>query len=123
MMIYFFNFSDAFDLDNGLQIRGKNGVTAFYIYMLNLDQENRSKRDGFLTVMVLKNSQIKTYGINECLKRLVMDLTKFVQTGFQLPNGKTASVRVVQYRGDNLEKAKLIENPKRFCDLCILNNG
>ena len=82
--------------------------------MLNLDQQNRSKRDGFLTVMVLKNSQIKKYGINECLKRLVKDLTKFVETGFQLPNGKTASVRVVQYRMDNLEKAKLMRRNENF---------
>ena len=82
--------------------------------MLNLDQQNRSKRDGYLTVMVLKNTQIKKYGINECLKRLVEDLKDFVETGFQLPNGKTASVRVVQYRGDNLEKAKLMRRNENF---------
>jgi hypothetical protein len=84
--------------DNGLQTKGKNGVTATYLNLMNLNEENRSKRDGFLTVQVLRNSQIKTFKFNPCYKRLVKDLKELIENGFILPDGRKANVRVVQYR-------------------------
>ena len=91
-------FSDSFDCDNGLQCKGKNSVIGLYIQLLNLSEHNRSSRDGILSVQFMKNSQVKNFQINACLKQFVEDLNDLIENGLILPNGGKAHVRLVQYR-------------------------
>ena len=81
-----------------MQCKGSNNVTGIYVYILNLAEHNRSKRDGFLTIQVLKTTQMKTFEFNNCMQTLVEDLTDLVENGFLLPNGLKANVRFCQYR-------------------------
>ena len=100
--------------DNGLQCRGSNSVTGIYIAVLNLKDFNRSNRDGYLTVQILKNSDLKGDKFNKCWERLTNDIKELVLNGFKLPNGDKACVRLVQYRCDNLEKHKILRKPENF---------
>ena len=86
----FFLFSDAFDVNNGLQCKGKNNVLGIYMSVLNLMQHNRTSRNGCLTIQLIKNWQIKQFGFNNCMKRLVDEINDLVKNGFILPNGLKA---------------------------------
>ena len=57
---------------------------------------------------------MKTFKFNPCYQRLVNDLKELIEEGFILPDGRKASVRVVQYRMDNLEKAKVMRAKESF---------
>ena len=103
-------------MDSGLQSKGKNGVTGVYLSVMNLASHNRSQRNGFLTVQVIRNSQIKDHGFNACFERLVNDLKDLILTGFILPNGKKVNVRVVQFLMDNLEKHKVMRIMENFAN-------
>ena len=81
---------------------------------MNLESHNRSQRNGYLTVQVVKNSQMKDCGFNECLTKLTNDLNELIDNGFQLPNGEMAMVRLAQYRMDNLEKSKVLRINENF---------
>ena len=97
---------DAFDTDNGLQIKGKNNVIGTYLSILNLEDHNRSQRNSILTIQIMKNSQLKEFKYNPCMKRLVDDINKLIRNGLTLKNGMKANVRLVRFKMDNLEKAK-----------------
>ena len=73
-------------------------LTGFYLSILNIDEHNRSQRNGIMTIQFVKNSQIKSHGMNKCLEKLVKDLNELIENGFLLPNNKRTNVRVVQYR-------------------------
>ena len=51
---------------------------------------------------------------NKSLERLAFDLNELVENGFLLPNGVRTSVRVVQYRMDNMEKNKVMGRSVNF---------
>ena len=116
LIFYFFPyfFSDAFDTDTGLQCKGKNNIVGIYLYVLNMAEHNRSQRDGFLTIQVIRNSQLKEYEFNKCMKRITEDLIDLVENGFIFPNGQKANVRVCQYRMDSLEKNKAMRLAENF---------
>ena len=66
--------------------------------LLNLSEQNRSSRDGILSIQFMKSTQVKNFKLNACMKQLCDDLNDLINNGFTLPNGEKAHVRLVQYR-------------------------
>ena len=87
-------------------MKGKNNVVGIYLSILNLMEHNRSGRNSILTIQIMKNSQLKKFKYNPCMKRLVDDINKLIRNGLILKNGMKANVRLVRFKMDNLEKAK-----------------
>merc|ERR1712051_863821 len=77
-------------------------------------EHNRSGQNSILTIQIMKNSQLKKFKYNPCMKRLVDDINKLIRNGLMLKNGMKANVRLVRFKMDNLEKAKAMRRPENF---------
>ena len=105
--------SDGWDWENPLQSKGRKALTSFYIYILNLDEWNRSKRNGYHTAQLVFNHQIQRYKSDKVLERMVEDMNSLQETGIEVERD-IYPARFVQYRQDNLERAKVTKGFESF---------
>ena len=59
-------YSDGFDPENPLRAKGRNSITAVYLYVMNLEPQHRSKINEFLVVQLFKSKYAHDFGINKC---------------------------------------------------------
>ena len=93
-------YSDGFDPENPLRSKGRNSITAVYLYVLNLELHHRSKINEFLVVQLFKSNYAHDFGINKCYERLVNDLNSLIDNGIGISVCKSYLFRVAQYRAD-----------------------
>ena len=106
-------YSDGFDPENPLASKGRNSVTAFYIYVLNIQKHHRSQVSSFHIVQLVNSADIAYWGVNYCLKTLVEDIRVLIRDGIDL-FGKKYPIRLVQYRGDKKEINLLMQLSENF---------
>ena len=91
-------------LENPLASKSRNSVSGVYISVLNLLPHHRSKAQSFLTVQILRNSDLSGDGkVNKVYRRLVSDLNKIIENGIDLSIGNKYPVRFVHWEGDKKE--------------------
>ena len=97
-LLFYIPNSDGWDPFNPLALKSNRSVTTYYMSILNLDDHQRSQRNGIMTVQAVSKHQLQEFKITACLGRLVKDISELVKTGLQLPNNQKCAVRLVQYR-------------------------
>ena len=92
-------------MENPLQSKGRNSLTACYLYVMNLETHHRSRTTTMLTVQVFYTADLDHFQFNEIFMRMVEDINRLIQTGLTCALHKQPyPVRFCQWRGDNKER-------------------
>ena len=98
-----------------MRSKGRNSVTAIYLYVLNLEPHHRSKCDSFLTIQLFKSYYTSDFEIEDCFNELVIHINDLIENGIDLSIGKSYPVRMVQYQADKKEVNLLMRLSVNFC--------
>ena len=107
-------YTDGFDPQNSLSSHGQNGVSATYLYIMNMPPHLQSLRQRYMQVQFVYERDIKLFGFNRCYQRLVTDLKQLIFSGLSLQNGQKVAVRLAQHRLDSLERNKVLRIGESF---------
>ena len=109
-------YSDGFDPENPLRSKGRNSITAVYLYILNLEEHHRSKINEFLVVKPFKSCHAHAFGVSKCFERSVNNLNSLIDNGIDISVGKSYPVRVAKYRTFKKEVNFLMRLTENFAN-------
>ncbi|KAK3929533.1 Oligoribonuclease [Frankliniella fusca] len=120
-------FQDAYEFFPLSPTAGTYKCVGFYFVLGNMDPNSRSQVDVIQLIEIVKEKDLKYFGTEYCLKKLLDELKVLAETGIMF-KGETLPVIVTHMCGDNLGQnfiGSYVEcfNTYYFCRFCEITRA